>query len=231
MHFLILTLLAGCTTTQDLAYLETVCDEAVTDVAWDDASLGFTAADVLAALGADLQLDLSWTELTPDATSATLQVAIAQHSTLTPAVVVRTDAADREGGCGEDQGEGTFLRIPLELAASDPAGGLSISEPGPFEDGVFELDAGAASADSVWFYWEFGVEEPLEDTFGGDWLAGAESCVEEKAHGQEYDYRETRLVLWGTPAAGQADIDVGFDTEDAVTLGACWRGVWGDASW
>ena len=41
------------------------------------------------------------------------------------------------------------------------------------------------------------------------------------------DYRETRLLLDGSPATGEVDIEVGTDGDDDVALGVCWRGYWG----
>jgi hypothetical protein len=229
MRAIPLLLLAGCTHGHPLnAPNEPVCEETVILTSWDDASLGFTAAEVLAALGSPLSLSVSWTEITFDAAEASLEVAVSEHGALNPWLVTRTDVVDHPDGCTQWGGapEGSYLRIPLELAASDPDGGFAIDEPGPFEEGAFELDASAASADAVWFDWEFGTEDPLEDSFSGDWLTAAEACLYEHWGPDELDFRETRLILQGQPATGEVDIELGGDTEDAKSLKACWRGVW-----
>lgn len=230
MHAILLLLLLGCGHGQTLLpNVEDRCEEDVGVTAWDDASLGFTAAEVLLALGSPLELAVSWTEITSDAAEASLEVSVGEHGVLTPSVVVRTDVEGQPGGCEQWGGapEGTYLRIPGELVASDPAGGFSISEPGPFEEGAFEILAAAASADAVWFDWEFGVEGALEDTFSGDWLTGAEACLYEDWGPDEMDFREARLVLRGQPGLGEADVALGGDTEGARMLKSCWRGVWG----
>jgi hypothetical protein len=217
--------------TDDLGYYEVTCDEVVTPVAWDDASAGFTADDVLAVLGSPLQFDVTWDDLTPDSTSATLVVTLAENLAETPAVVLRSDAADHPGGCSYfGPGTGTFLRIPLDLVASDLAGRFTFSAPCPVgHEDVFTLDASSSSPEGTWFLWEFRKGPDVETCMAGPWWDGVQACVEGDFGDEVREYEEIRLWLLGSPASGEADISVGTNGDDDSALGSCWRRCWGSA--
>ncbi len=233
MRLLPLFLLAGCGQGVPLIWEHVSCVEEATEVTWEDDALGFTATELLALVGSSLRLELDWTEITFGDPTATIVVSIAADEGQAPSIVTRSDADDSPGGCEQGMGQpaGTYLRIPVALEARDPAGGLTFSNPGPFEDGAFELDAASAHLEDVWLDWEFGEEPPIEDILSGHWLTAAEACLYEHWGPDELSFDEARLILWGQADGGFADIELGGHTADANSLKACWRGVCGSASW
>ncbi|MFH1463018.1 MAG: hypothetical protein ABIO70_01400 [Pseudomonadota bacterium] len=222
MRLLAFALLAGCYS--DGPYTVMLCDEAATPVAWDDASLGFTADEALAVVGSPFDLDITW-GVAQDAT--TLRVELAPDTTLLPLVVTRTDAFGIGcAGDGTGQPAGTYLRIPLRLSLSDPEGGLDFGPSGPMTGYAFPLDAAAATEGALWFDWVYWRQEDLDATFSGAWLERAEACAEHLSLGEEYEITDTLVTFRGTPLVGRAGVQVFLTTPGFGAGGMCWSGGW-----
>ncbi len=208
----------------------TLCEETEVEVGWADATLGFSAEELLALLGSPLTLEARWTEYTPDVSEATLLVGLSVDAARSPAVVTRVDAVDYPGGCAyRGLPAGEVLRVPLDVEVTDEAGELHFSTPSRVGSrGDFTLDASALTLDQVWLDWEFQEEEAMEASLGGDWALGAESCLTDMFGDEDRAWRESRLILEGSPLAGEVDIELGTDGDDDSALGVCWRGVWGE---
>lgn len=206
-----LALGAGCGHTMVLGE-DTCADLVFEDVADDDASLGFTAADVLAALPAPS--GVSW-ELTRDDVAFTDTLALTGPAL---AGTVRIVDLDSDPSCmlGATNG-GSHLVVPVTLGVSIGGGEVDAT-------GVVEL--WAAAADPALVKVHAGWDLPVEPTGAyGDaidaWWA-AEQASHPEATG--WIYHGAWVVPFGTWSELSLDIETRHDSSEVSSASALWRG-------
>lgn len=205
---MLLFVMLGCTAGEPTtsANFADVCATTFEPVGREDASLGFTAADVLSFLTLHRPTQISWDEWTAGQESASMELVFGE---ITGDVSLVTNAPDL-GACRAE----TALRVPLEVEVTLAGGEVTMT-------GTLVVDALALDEASIW---PFSDLNALPATLSGSYVTQLEEHIAERDHPEEDIVEQVRFIGVGPWEAGAVELAVDYPS----SLESVWRGHWGD---
>jgi hypothetical protein len=194
--------LAACSSDTTHVYDDNMCVATLEPVADDDASLGFTAAEVVDLLRANLPSSVEWDELSLGAESASVAMVV-------DGIAGEVAVARWSGNCVKEPA----LRVPVDMTVTLAGGDVAGTGP-------VAIDATALDTDAIF---PFAVPDHVPVELAGDYF---EDFERHHAEGHYADHAVSEFVFVGTGAwaDGYVDIEARYDSAGAVE--AVWRGHW-----
>lgn len=206
MHALLLAFALGCSQPPPVDAVEG-CEPTLTATTAGDATLGFSADDVLAMLAGALPTEVVWDEMTQGdaATDVTLALAAAGDPAL----------AEPGGDTSTCPETGTWLRIPVGLQITLAGGEVTAS-------GTIDLDAGALDAARV----HLTPDWDLPATLSGDYATQFDAFFADEYASRGFELDGTWIALARTWTEPVVDIELQATSPDAGLAAVAWRGTW-----
>lgn len=202
---LALALLPACWINNDLTYPP--CTPALTTVAVDDASLGFSATDVALMLATNAPTSMTWDELTLG--DATTDASLAASLSGDPSVADPSVHADCDPG--------PWLQVPVHLDITLAGGDVQAS-------GDTTLYVRSASPEDV----SLNVDWEIPATLSGAYADQFDTYFADEWAPRGYEVHGTYVTINDTWAEPGIDIEfqAGLTADKSNAAGAVWRGSW-----